>query len=211
VNDDGEPAVATVAEPVEPSTQRDRILETALVLMAEGGLHGTSMRKLATACELNVATLYHYFPSKQALFTAALAHQRIDLLVAAPPDMDPTSTPGDQLGVILAWVLTELEARGDHVWRLLLGESLRGEPLVVDEAAALSDAFAEALVGWLGPRIGSTIDPHAAARIVRSTVYGCVVESLLSDAPWCEVVAQRAHDLTAMVDRRPALDGDAST
>ncbi|MGZ4677784.1 MAG: helix-turn-helix domain-containing protein, partial [Acidimicrobiia bacterium] len=50
-----------------PSTQRDRILDTALDLMAEHGASATSMRQLATACNLNVAALYHYFPSKAEL------------------------------------------------------------------------------------------------------------------------------------------------
>ena len=43
--------------------QRGRILDAALRLMAEQGSVGASMRQLAAACDLNVATIYHYFPS----------------------------------------------------------------------------------------------------------------------------------------------------
>jgi AcrR family transcriptional regulator len=57
-------------------SQRDRILEASLALMARGGAHGTSMRAVASACGLNVATLYHYFPSKRDLLRAAIAHRR---------------------------------------------------------------------------------------------------------------------------------------
>ena len=39
--------------------QRARILDTALRLMSEHGSADTSMRRLVTACGLNVATLYH--------------------------------------------------------------------------------------------------------------------------------------------------------
>ena len=35
------------------------------------------MRQLAGACELNVATLYHYFPSKADLFRAVVEEQRL--------------------------------------------------------------------------------------------------------------------------------------
>ena len=50
--------------------QRDRILDATLSLMARVGAHGTSMRAVASACGLNVATLYHYFPSKHDLLQA---------------------------------------------------------------------------------------------------------------------------------------------
>ena len=40
-------------------------------LVSERGAAGTSMRRLAAACGLNVATIYHYFPSKADLLRAA--------------------------------------------------------------------------------------------------------------------------------------------
>ncbi len=58
------------------AVQRDRILDATLALMARGGAHGTSMRAVASACGLNVATLYHYFPSKRDLLRAAIEHRR---------------------------------------------------------------------------------------------------------------------------------------
>ena len=40
--------------------------------MSEKGVAGASMRSLAGACELNVATLYHHFPSKADVFRAVI-------------------------------------------------------------------------------------------------------------------------------------------
>ena len=54
------------------SPSRGRILDAALDLMSEQGVAGASMRSLAGACELNVATLYHYFPSKADVFRAVI-------------------------------------------------------------------------------------------------------------------------------------------
>ena len=51
---------------------RARILDAALSLMSEHGVAGTSMRMLAGECGLNVATLYHHFPSKADLLRAVL-------------------------------------------------------------------------------------------------------------------------------------------
>ena len=51
--------------------QRERILDAALLLMSDRGAGSTSMRQLAKACDLNVASIYHYFPSKADLLQDA--------------------------------------------------------------------------------------------------------------------------------------------
>ena len=65
--DGGGCAVSATASP-----SRGRILDAALDLMSEKGVAGASMRSLAGACELNVATLYHHFPSKADVFRAVI-------------------------------------------------------------------------------------------------------------------------------------------
>lgn len=42
-----------------------RILGQALLLFAERGFHGTSIRDLALACQIRSATLYAHYPSKE--------------------------------------------------------------------------------------------------------------------------------------------------
>ena len=59
-----------------PSAARTRILDSALGLMSERGAAGTSMRRLADACGLNVATIYHYFPSKADVLRAVIEERR---------------------------------------------------------------------------------------------------------------------------------------
>ena len=58
--------------PTAAAPSRARILDAALALMSEHGVAGTSMRMLAGECGLNVATLYHHFPSKLGLLRAFL-------------------------------------------------------------------------------------------------------------------------------------------
>jgi len=47
---------------------RQGILDRALDLFAEHGFYGTSMRQIARAVGVRESALYHYFPSKQAIF-----------------------------------------------------------------------------------------------------------------------------------------------
>jgi len=54
------------------TNQREHILDVALQLMSRAGSTGVSMRQLARACGLQVAAIYHYFPSKDALLTAVI-------------------------------------------------------------------------------------------------------------------------------------------
>jgi AcrR family transcriptional regulator len=49
---------------------RVRILETALRLFREKGFDATTMRDIATACDMAVGTAYHHFESKEAIVGA---------------------------------------------------------------------------------------------------------------------------------------------
>lgn len=52
----------------ETSTRRRAIIASAITLFLDHGYAGTSMSQLAQACGIQKATLYHHFPSKEALF-----------------------------------------------------------------------------------------------------------------------------------------------
>ena len=73
--------------------------------MAQNGVDGTSMRDLAGATGLNVASLYHYFPSKRELLVAVLEERGFvdDLVAASPPALARQATGlADLLDDILA-------------------------------------------------------------------------------------------------------------
>ena len=87
------------AAPGEGSSTRRRILQIALALMAQRGVDGTSMRDLASAAGLNVASLYHYFPSKRDLLEAVLVEQGFLPIQVPRPDGDPDGDGRGEGGV----------------------------------------------------------------------------------------------------------------
>ena len=90
------PRPPSPADRPEGSNQRQHILSTALSLMAQQGVDGTSMRNLAAATGLNVASLYHYFPSKRDLLVAVLEERGFVDDPASPPDRPcPGTRPPD--------------------------------------------------------------------------------------------------------------------
>ncbi len=161
-------------------TQREHILRTALSLMAQHGVDGTGMRSLAAASGLNVATLYHYFPSKRDLLVAVLEERGFlsGSEVTASPTLarDPATTLTDLLTDIL---LSMLEVE-DFV-RLMLGEVLRGDQTARDVGSELFDATESSLERWLvdhRPRLCPAGDEAVLARMLRSVLVGLVIEHM---------------------------------
>ncbi len=147
--------------------------------MARGGGHGTSMRAVAAACGLNVATLYHYFPSKHDLLQAAIAHRRAADL---PPSPFPEGLAGpveERLAALLDHVFVGMTTDED-LWRSLIAEAIHGDDDVLGPLLETADAFEDALAGWLValcPDAPGLHDP-AVVRAIRNAVIGVLVEHL---------------------------------
>ena len=68
--------------------RRQRILDAAVGLAAEGGYDAVQMREVALRADVALGTLYRYFASKEHLLVSALAAQVSDLrgrLLERPP------------------------------------------------------------------------------------------------------------------------------
>jgi AcrR family transcriptional regulator len=200
-------------EPVvraEATNQRERILRTALSLMSQHGVDGTSMRSLAAATGLNVATLYHYFPSKRDLLVAVLEERGF---LAAPevtalPTLarDPATTLADLLTDIL---LSMLEVE-DFV-RLMLGEVMRGDQTARAVGTELFDATEASLERWLvdhRPRLSPAGDEAVLARMLRSVLVGLVIEHIAGVLDGgrgsVDVFRARAGEIASLLERPPA-------
>ncbi len=72
-----------------PPARHEEVLETALELIAEHGVTGASLRRLAKRLGMSQPSLYHYFPSKDALVAAILDYSTMRMLRSgegiAPP------------------------------------------------------------------------------------------------------------------------------
>jgi AcrR family transcriptional regulator len=177
-------------------SQKERILDSALGLMAHNGVDGTSMRQLAADCGLNVATLYHYFPSKADLLRSVIEDRHYFALMDEPLPIDPTLPARARLERMLVLIWTEA-LREEQVWRLLLGESLRNAEVAQRMARDIAARLEEALNRWLGeivPELGER-RPVAAAVITGQSL-GLFLEYLLlapEDRP--AAAERRARDL----------------
>jgi AcrR family transcriptional regulator len=176
-----DPAGVAARDSVAETTQRARILDAALALVSETGAAGTSMRRLATACDLNVATIYHYFPSKADLLRALVEEQRYgERMAADDPPMPADIDAHDRFVRFFAWVV-EATLREEAVLRLLVGEGMHGDAVARDAARELLVALDATVAGWLSagfPELAAPTAPSVAARLVRRALLSVVTEQL---------------------------------
>lgn len=132
---------------------RERVIAVALPLFAELGYAGTSIRRVADAAGVNVATLAYHFDGKEGLYATVVQRLHEELLARWPS----TLPQGDALAfyVALAWRFA-CEHRV-HM-RLLLRHVLdRGAhpPVVMDGWSGPLIARADALVRSLSPELSA--------------------------------------------------------
>lgn len=148
-----------------PVNQREAILDHALALMSSQGAAGMSMRQLASACGLHVAAIYHYFDSKEALLAAVVAERRYQARLEEPLPIDPTLTGPERLRALFLHVWNgTLEE--ESIWRLLLGEGLRGEPAVVQAGGELMVLVESAARSWVAEVLPELEHPELVARLL---------------------------------------------
>jgi len=114
---------------MDADARRGALVEIARALFAAHGYEPLSMAQIARAAGISKPLLYHYFPSKQALFAAALEETARELTAALRPD--PSRPPTDQLavttwlwsveGACLTWVEGGLPVAPAELQGVLLG------------------------------------------------------------------------------------------
>lgn len=75
---------------------RQRILEAAMGLFAEGGYQGVSMRGLARQIEYSAGTIYRYFKNKDDIMLQ-LCYQGFEKLLAAQYELDKIEDPVERI------------------------------------------------------------------------------------------------------------------
>ena len=146
------------------SSQRDSILDNALALMSAHGAAGMTMRQLARACGVQVAAIYHYFESKDALLTAVVEERQYGSRLEIPLVIDGAD-PADRLRQIFM-IVWDGALEEEAVWRLILGEGIRGEEAVVPVGRDLLGLVELACTAWVRDFIPELDHPEAVASLI---------------------------------------------
>jgi AcrR family transcriptional regulator len=199
------------ADQVEEPSTRQRILQVALSLMSQKGVDGTSMRDLASAAGLNVASLYHYFPSKRELLEAVLIERGYLPQWATGPRPEPDLSPESKLAAVLTDILISMFEVEDFV-RLMAGEAMRGEDTARAVGVDLFTNFEAALAEWIidnRPDLDERVGASAVAHLLGAMVVGLFVQYAAGvgrsdDRDIATVLAERANEISRILGPFPA-------
>jgi AcrR family transcriptional regulator len=136
--------------------RRAELLERGAELFARYSYDELSMRQIAKEAGISKGLLYHYFPSKQALFRATLAQAAEELRARTEPD--PSLLPAEQLRNSLEAFL-ELISENSLAYRKLM-QSATSVPEVNELVNEIRDRTAERILAGLYPDV-----PPTSARI----------------------------------------------
>lgn len=139
-----------------------KILDAALEVFAEYGLHGATMDRIAAGCGLSKPNLHYYFASKADLYVAVL-HRTLRIWESTLTRLDPAGDPAEELGRYIAEKV-EMSRLHPLASRVFASEILRGAPALHQylstDLRALVDAKAEVIRTWIAQGKLAPVDPH---------------------------------------------------
>jgi TetR/AcrR family transcriptional regulator, cholesterol catabolism regulator len=137
-------SVRTRTPPASQRARRERILDAAVELAAEGGYEAVQMREVAERADVALGTLYRYFPSKVHLLVSAMGRTFQSLQDSVQIDDDESLTPEERVYRVVAAV-TRYLARN----RRLSGAMIRALILADADAGREVDAVSDLMVGFI--------------------------------------------------------------
>ena len=154
---------------------RDQLLVAAARVYADGGYHGATTRRIASAAGVNEITLFRHFGSKDVLLREALARCQSEDAVPLPQE------PDDPLRELTEWSRShfrDLQARAPLI-RTCLGEFAEHPGLFTPELSCPVRA-ASALAGYLErlkqrELVSASFDPRVAATMLLGMLFADAV------------------------------------
>jgi TetR/AcrR family transcriptional regulator, transcriptional repressor for nem operon len=168
----------------EEHPTRQRILETARRLFHEQGFHATGISTILREADVNSGSLYHYFPSKEAVLAGVLERY---LHLLRPMVMDPVEgVSDDPIGRVFA--LLSYYRQGLQMTGFRMGCPIGNLALEVGDDNDVARAFidqnfrnwAEVVRGWLdaaGDRLPRTTDRARLAGLVLTIMEGAMMRA----------------------------------
>jgi AcrR family transcriptional regulator len=190
------PVVSTTAQQPAPA-RREALALAAYHQLAEHGFEGLRTREVAAAAGVNVATLHYYFPTKETLIGAVLAHA----MQRFRSTLEVTGSTRNQL-----------RAHFDGLRRLMRDEpelfAVMGElalraardPAIHDLFQNTTDIWRRAIRGLLvkaatDGSVDATGDPDAQASLVVAAVMGACMIPVWQPARRAEAIRELQRSL----------------
>lgn len=142
--------------------KRKTILDAALRLFSQKGVHGASVDQIAALADVSKGNLLYYFESKEVLYRSVL-RQLLTVWLEPLRTFSATQDPAEAIGT---YIRRKLESSRDNpqASRLFCLELVQGAPLFGEELSLelrdLVDRKAEVIRAWIADGTLSAVEPH---------------------------------------------------
>ena len=140
--------------------RRAQLLEVGTELFSKHSFEELSMVEIAREAGISKALLYHYFPSKEEFFKAALAEAAAELAQRTTPDQ--SLPPLDQVRASTRAFVDWIGERGAAYAKLL--ESVGAVPELRETMTGIRDSTSARIIDGLVPEAERTPAKRAAVR-----------------------------------------------
>jgi AcrR family transcriptional regulator len=167
--------------------RRAQILEAGSALFAEHAYEEISMREIARAAGISKPLLYHYFPSKIALFKAAVAEAATELQQVIEPS--GSGTAAEQLAAALDAYLGWID---DHArtWTKLMQSAA-----TLPEARELVEGFRAGTMEMVLAELTGKGAPRPALRTAVAGWFGYMDAAILDWTQHKDLTREKLRDL----------------
>ena len=163
---------------IDHDQRRETLLEQSLQLFAEYGYAGLTMRQIAEALGITTGVLYHYFPSKEALFEKLTEHLTEQDILGVMREAAPAGSKEDKVRALMRFVednetyFVQQLLLLSEIYRVQMGDTVRTFEVV----RAATERYTIAIGQALG------FDDPALARFVFIFISGLVLQRYLDGA-----------------------------
>jgi AcrR family transcriptional regulator len=105
--------------------RRQQLVEAAFRLIAERGFEGLRTRDVAAAAGVNIATVHYYFPSKESLIGAVVAHAMDRFRSTLASEGRPAEQLGNPLRAARDPLIGSIMGKTNDQWHRLIRALLR--------------------------------------------------------------------------------------
>jgi AcrR family transcriptional regulator len=183
----GSPSSAGSASLGGPTRRRGEILAAAAALFAREGYRGTSMREVAAAAGIQAGSLYHHFPSKEAIAVELVQEYHADLDRAVRDFRRVAGGPATRPGAVAALRafardVAEVSGRNRAALQISMYDAPASARLDEHWRSLVADAVAT-------EAIDQRIDPRILRHVLRDTLPMAGAMAWEREAPVGEMAA----------------------
>ena len=177
---------------------RERLLQSAAELIAEGGYGTASVAAIADRAGLAVGALYRHFPSKAELFVAVFRSVAEQELSAMQGAAERFSTFAKRLeAVVRTYAMSAFDNR--HLAWALVYEPV--DPLVDAERIAYRRRYRDEMANLLRDGVQAGTIPEQDVELTAAAVVGAIAEALVGPlSPLSSKAASQSEIVAAIVD-----------